>query len=162
MSAMPTPHDADARTAGVVAVASSAPPASTSATVSAFEGDWYYGSDCDFGHYVTLGLKRSGTELVGDWSDGTRVRGSQGQLKGALRNGELAVQFCDEGGGLGGHSECPNFEGSRDIFVREGDGLVWYRTNNSERIRYVTLRPASQKADPRAECREDADEEGAE
>lgn len=162
MSETRAPHEADTRNPGVVADASSTASDSAAATVGALEGDWYYGSDCDFGHYVTLGIKRSGAEIVGDWSDGTRVRGSQGQLKGALRNGELAVQFCDEGGEIGGQPQCPDFDAARDSFVREGDTLVWYRTNNGERTRYVMLRPASQKADLRAECREDADKEGAE
>jgi hypothetical protein len=140
---------------------SKATPSTESAT-DTFAGDWYYGSDCDFGHYVTLGLKRSGNGYIGDWSDGTRVRGSQGDLRGTIRNDELVVQRCDDGSDVGGEPDCPTFEPAHDIFVRDGDSLVWSHAYNGERSPYVTLRRAVQKVDLRAECEDDVDAEGTE
>ena len=123
----------------------------------AFEGDWYYGSDCDFGHYVNLGLKRVGNGYIGDWSDGTRVRGSQGNLQGKVRNGELVAQLCDDGNDVGGVPDCPKFEEPHDIFVRSGDHLVWSYVYDGKRTQYVTLHRAELKVDMRADCIDEAD-----
>lgn len=150
--ATPAPHDAAARAAGVVADTPSTAADSVAATVDAFEGDWYYGSDCDFGHYVTLGLKRSGNGYEGEWSDGTRLRGSQGNLKAALRNGHLIVQRCDDGTDVGGAPVCPAFGMPHDIFVRSGELLMWFYTYGGDRRPYVTLQRADQAPGLTAEC----------
>lgn len=156
MSATPATHDAGVQGLGSVPASK---PTTTPTTVDAFEGDWYYGSDCDFGHYVTLGLKRAGDSYTGDWSDGTRVRGSQGNLRGDVRNGELIVQRCGDSSEVGGAPACPKFEASHDVLVRDGESLVWSHLYDGQRTRYITLHQAALKVDPRAEC---ADAEDAE
>lgn len=158
ISATPARNDAGARTAGAVADASSTRSGDAFATADAFEGDWYYGSDCDFGHYVVLGLKRSGDGYEGQWSDGTRVRGSQGNLKASLRNGELIMQRCDDGTDIGGAPDCPAFGAPHDVFVRSGESLMWLHAYGGDRQRYVTLHRADQKTEPTAGCRDPDDE----
>jgi hypothetical protein len=157
-SAVPAPNDASRSHSGSVT-------GNTRASDSGdrFEGDWYYGSDCDFGHYVTLGLKRAGQRYSGHWSDGTRVRGSQGELQGEVGKGELLVQRCDDGTEVGGAPDCPKFGEAHDVLVRTGNSLVWSRVYDGKRTPYVTLhRAAQKKVDMHAECKGDADDEGGE
>lgn len=152
MSAVPAPNDAGSSASG----GDPAKAAPAPAPVDEFEGDWYYGSDCDFGHYVSLGLKRSRAGYEGEWSDGTRVRGSQGNLKAVLHNGELIVQRCDDGTDVGGAPDCPAFGPPHDVFARKGESLVWSKRYDGERQPYVTLHRADKKVGPMGECMDDS------
>jgi len=136
------------------------PSASSAASAAVFEGDWSFASDCDFGHYVTLTLKQSGGSVTGDWSDGTRVRGSQGLIRGDIRNDQLIAKRCGDGSNVSGLPNCPAFEASHDTFVREGNALIWYQTYNSERTRYAELVRPPAKSDRTQGCEEDNASEG--
>lgn len=126
----------------------------------AFDGEWGFASDCDFGHYITLGLKRSGNTVAGDWSDGTRVRGSQGELRGEIRKGELTLQRCNDGTSAGGEPECPAFQESHDTLVQVGSTLVWYHVYDGERTRYVVLERAPATSPRNLGCENDQEDQG--
>lgn len=63
-----------------------------------FSGEWAYAKRCDLGHYLSLHLKQHGDRVTGDWSEGTNVRGSDGQLQGQVRGGRLYVRYCSDDG----------------------------------------------------------------
>lgn len=153
MSAVAAPNDAGRSTSSTDTAKAPQLPAA----VDAFEGDWYYGADCDFGHYVTLGLKRAGRGYTGDWSDGTRVRGPQCNLQADVRNGELVAQLCDDATDVGGPPDCPNFEEAHDVFVRSGDSLAWSHVYDGKRTPYVALHRTAQAVDRRADCKDQGD-----
>jgi len=123
-----------------------------------FAGDWYYGSECEFGHYTTLSLEPTEDGYAGDWTDGTRVGGGQGQLRAKRRDGVLEVQFCDEPEERGAWPACPNFVTQEDSFEREGDALVWYVNAGGGHRRYVTLWRAGLPVDLKAECPDEGNE----
>lgn len=123
--------------------ASTRTPAPSPDAHTPFQGSWGYGTDCDFGHYVGLDLVENEGRVTGSWSDGTRVRGSQGQLKGVVRDGRLHVEWCNEGSPeIGGHPQCPQYAADGAWFERRGAALVWFRSHGTEATKYVVLRPA--------------------
>ena len=75
-----------------------------------FEGEWSYRDDCDRGHYVTLELKRENDQLIGSWSDGTLLRGSQGLLKGRVANDRLIAEWCSEYEEAGAPARYPQYD----------------------------------------------------
>ena len=64
------------------------------AAAKAFDGYWTYNNDCHFGHYAEIKLAQKGADVAGDWSDGTRVEGWDGLLKGSVRDGKLHAKYC--------------------------------------------------------------------
>jgi hypothetical protein len=118
---------------------------SASAANNPYIGSWAYKQTCGPRHAAEIRLTQSGEEIVGDWSDGTRSAGSDGHLKGQLREGKLVVRYCssDE---RGGYAVCPSYEAQEsDYFVRADQDLVWFRqvgAGNSRRFeRYLVLHP---------------------
>lgn len=91
-----------------------------------FTGTWEYGKKCGFGHFVTISLKQSGDSASGTWSEGTMVKGSDGQLTGKLRGNRLYVRYCgrDE---ASGYTVCPEFDAESDYLIRVGDSLIRFR-----------------------------------
>ena len=91
-----------------------------------FTGTWEYGKKCGFGHFVTISLKQSGDSVSGTWSEGTMVKGSDGQLTGKLRGNRLYARYCghDE---ASGYSLCPEFDAESDYFVRQGSSLTRFQ-----------------------------------
>lgn len=117
-----------------------------------FHGAWSYATHCGFGHYVALDLVENEGRVTGSWSDGTNVRGSQGELKGDVRDGRLHVEWCGEGEEAGGHPQCPQYGDDSDFFERRGDSLVWFRSSGTEATEYVVLQPAGRPATPVERC----------
>ncbi len=116
------------------------------AAPKAFDGYWTYNNDCHFGHYVEIKLAQKGTDATGDWSDGTRVEGWDGLLKGNIREGKLHAKYCSTETN-GGHAVCPSYDATEsDYFVRQGGDLVWYRSagQGAEKTfkKYVVLHPS--------------------
>lgn len=113
----------------------------------AFDGYWTYSNDCRFGHYAEITLAQKDTGVTGDWSDGTRVEGWDGSLKGNVRDGKLYAKYCSTEAN-GGHAVCPSYDTSEsDYFVRQGHDLVWYRPTGQRTERtfekYAVLHPSS-------------------
>lgn len=131
------------------------------AAAKAFDGYWTYNNDCHFGHYAEIKLAQQGADVAGDWSDGTRVEGWDGLLKGSVRDGKLHAKYCSSEANSG-HTVCPSYDASEsDYFVRKGRDLVWYRSvgQGADRTfeKYVVLHP-SIKGEPRpvdADCPDD-------
>ena len=101
--------------------------ASGATASKAFSGNWKYQQTCGSQHSATLVLSQTGNDVTGDWTDGTRMSGSDGSLKGSVRNGKLFVRYCgaDE---QAGYVICPTYEAEEsDYFIRKGKDLVWYR-----------------------------------
>lgn len=104
-----------------------------------FEGEWSYRNDCDHGHYVTLELKRENDQLIGSWSDGTLLRGSQGLLKGKVANDRLIAEWCSEYEEAGAPALCPRYDWSEDYLVAQDGTIVWYQKYGQEYSEYVVL-----------------------
>jgi hypothetical protein len=119
----------------------------------AFDGHWAYNNDCNFGHYAELKLVQKGNSVTGDWSDGSRVEGWDGSLKGSIRDGKLHAKYCSTEPN-GGHAICPSYDVSEsDYFARQGHDLVWYRAVGQGTARsfdkYLVLHPSIKgKPDP--------------
>ncbi len=107
--------------------------------VREFEGQWSYRNDCDRGHYVTLELKRENDQLIGSWSDGTLLRGSQGLLKGRVSNDRLIAEWCSEYEEAGAPAICPQYDSLEDYFVARDGKIVWYQKYGKEYSEYVVL-----------------------
>lgn len=135
--------------------ASSIPASDITSGSRAFEGDWSYRSDCDRGHYVTLYIKNEDGHLVGSWSDGTMVRGSQGQLRGRIDQDRLVIERCSDSDETGGPALCPAYQESQDYLVAKGDTLTWYQTFGSEPSEYVVLSKGMKPHRPMEACDED-------
>ncbi|MXV11149.1 hypothetical protein DYQ93_08955 [Xanthomonas sp. LMG 8992] len=105
-----------------------------------FSGEWAYAKRCDLGHYLSLHLKQHGDRVTGDWSEGTNVRGSDGQLQGQVRGGRLYVRYCSDDGERG-YATCPAFSGPEDQFQLENGQLVRYEKYGSDYRRTVALYP---------------------
>lgn len=91
-----------------------------------FAGNWKYIQTCGYKHSATLTLTQTGNEVSGYWSDGTRLWGADGPLKGHVRDGKLYVRYCSNDA-RAGYSTCPSYP-TRDVdhFVRQGNDLTWY------------------------------------
>jgi hypothetical protein len=112
------------------------------AASDAYSGHWMYQQTCGWEHVATLDLEQIGNTVTGKWSDGTRVHGSEGSLKGELRDGTLYARFCgvDESSG---YSVCPKFDSEvSDHLVRRGSTLVWYQGSGKQFDEYLVLHPA--------------------
>lgn len=115
------------------------------ASAKAFFGNWKYKQTCGYQHSATLSLTQAGEDVTGDWTDGTRLNGSDGSLKGSIRNGRLYVHYC--GGDVhAGYAVCPTYETEEsDYFTREGHDLAWYRKSGQQPHvtyeKYVVLHP---------------------
>lgn len=110
-----------------------------------FAGDWKYKQTCGYQHSATVTLTQTDKSVTGDWTDGTRLNGSDGSLKGSIRNGKLYVRYCG-GDEHAGYAVCPSYETEEsDYFAREGSNLVWYRKigkkQESTYEKYVVLHP---------------------
>lgn len=104
-----------------------------------FVGTWKYKQSCGYQHSVTLDLSRAGNAVTGDWTDGTRLDGSDGSLKGRFRDGKLYVRYCG-GDEHAGYPVCPAYEAEESGYlVRRGNDLVWYRKSGGNFEQYVVL-----------------------
>lgn len=90
-----------------------------------FTGSWSYARSCNQGHYVGMDFKQNGTQVTGDWSIGTDLRGNDGKLLGTVREDKLYVRYCSEDGG--GYEACPKFGDEDDYFVIRNGELVRYQ-----------------------------------
>ncbi|HEX7802303.1 MAG TPA: hypothetical protein VF471_06055 [Pseudoxanthomonas sp.] len=120
-----------------------------------FEGQWSYRDDCDRGHYVTLELKRENDHLIGSWSDGTLLRGSQGLLKGRVSKDRLIAEWCSEYEEAGAPALCPHYDWSEDYLVARDDTLVWYQKYGQDYVEYVVLKKGIKSHQPIKACDED-------
>lgn len=120
-----------------------------------FEGEWSYRNDCDHGHFVTLELKRENDLVVGSWSDGTLLRGSQGLVRGRINKGQFVAEWCSEYEQAGAPSLCPSYEPSDDYFVARDGALVWYRKYGQDHVEYVVLKKGIKSHQPMKACGED-------
>lgn len=125
-------------------------------SAQAFEGDWSYRDDCDRGHYVTLELKRENDQLIGSWSDGTLLRGSQGLLKGRVNEGRLIVEWCSAYEEAGAPALCPHYEWSEDYLVARDGTIVWYQKYGQEYSEYVVLTKGNKPHRSTNACDEDS------
>ena len=113
---------------------------------NAFDGYWTYNNNCHFGHYAEIKLTQKNTDVTGDWSNGTRLSGSDGSLKGRIRGNKLFVRYCG-GDEHSGYAVCPKYETEEsDYLVRQGSDLAWYRGSGKGTTRtfekYVVLHPS--------------------
>lgn len=82
------------------------------------------------GRYVTLNLNRLGSSLVGDWSEGSRLNGLDGEMKIQLIQGKQAVSVCvsKESQSKGsGYSTCPEMRQVDNRLVKDEQRLRWYK-----------------------------------
>jgi hypothetical protein len=119
--------------------------ASDAAASKTFSGHWKYQQTCGSQHSATLTLSQAGDDVTGDWTDGTRLSGSDGSLKGSVRDGKLFVRYCG-GDKQSGYAVCPTYEAEdSDYFIRNGKDLVWYRMVGKKGAhtfdKYVVLHP---------------------
>ena len=133
--------------------------AATTSRAREFEGQWSYRDECDRGHFVTLDIQNKNGALTGSWSDGTLVRGSQGQLRGRVENDRLVLERCDDSGEAGGLASCPDYGKSQEYLVAKGDALVWYQAYGSKPVEYVVLGKGATPPQPTRPC--DEDQQGA-
>jgi hypothetical protein len=123
-------------------VRTSATDAGPAATVDApaaglYVGEWAYGQSCGWQHSAHLRLRIADDGgIVGDWSDGTRVRGEHGELRGELRGDRLFMRFCRE---AVGEYACPRFGPVDSYLQRRGETVVWYRAYGTTHREYLTL-----------------------
>ena len=120
-----------------------------------FEGEWSYRSDCDQGHYVTLNLENKNDLLIGSWSDGTQLHGSQGLLKGHVKQGRLVAEWCGEDEQAVAPALCSTYEESDDYLVARDGMLVWYQKYGQDHVKYVVLKQGSVSHQPMEVCDED-------
>ena len=127
---------------GVVLAAQAPITGCAMAATTDYSGHWIYQQTCGWQHVATLDLEQTDSTVTGKWSDGTRVRGSEGSLKGQLVDGKLYVRFCgiDE---RSGYAVCPKFGTEvTDHIVRRGSTLTWYRGSGNQFDKYIDLHPA--------------------
>ena len=131
-----TPSPSHQETAQPVPTAQSAaavqpPPTETpEATLDQLAGSWGYSTDCFMGRYVTLDLSRTGSSLIGDWSEGSRVNGLDGKMKVQLVQGKQAVSACvsQESQSKGsGYPTCPEMRRVDSRLVKDEQKLRWYK-----------------------------------
>lgn len=127
-------------------------PAAVVASRAEFVGPWSFATRCNSGHYVTLDIDFNRGNVTGAWSDGTDIRGNDGDLRGLVRGDRLIVQRCAKAVESGGEPVCPSFEKSHDYFVRQGLKLVWFQTDGGTPMQYVLLKKGDSKADPAEQC----------
>lgn len=120
-----------------------------------FEGEWSYRNDCDRGHYVTLELKRENDQLIGSWSDGTLLRGSQGLLKGRVSKDRLIAEWCSEYEEAGAPAVCPHYDWSEDYLVARDGKIIWYQKYGQEYSEYVVLTKGNKPHRSTEVCDED-------
>ena len=144
-----------AQSPGPVAAAPSPDSAKATAT---FAGRWAYAQSCGWQHSAHLEFRATADGIRGAWSDGTRVGGESGELKGRLRDGKLFVRFCREAEGKA-PGICPDFDIEKSYVVRKDRQLVWYREYGADGYRpYLTLHSAVAGAEVPTDdnCPEDA------
>jgi hypothetical protein len=109
-------------------------------------------------HVATLDLAQTGRTVTGTWSDGTRIRGSGGSLKGELVGGVVYVHLC----GADPHSGypiCPEFAGEvTDRLARRERALVWCQGSGKQFDEYLVLHPVADGTSPISDgdCSQDA------
>jgi len=102
-----------------------------------FEGQWSYATNCNFGHYVGITLNRTTDGgVIGDWDDGSNLRGWSGKLKGTVRGDKLYVRYCSLSIEDNYYKMCPDYEEESDYFARHGDHLVWNKRSGSKASGY--------------------------
>ncbi|OWT68946.1 MULTISPECIES: hypothetical protein [unclassified Achromobacter] len=136
----------------ILAAASLSPAlAAEPAGTASFDGKWSYASECNFGHFASLAVTQGKDgAATGQWSDGTRVRGSAGDLRGHLEGKKLFVRFCTDDA-ENGSTQCPAYEKEDSAYlVREGKKLAWYRKvgagSNSQFEKYLELQHGDRKS----------------
>lgn len=105
-----------------------------------FTGNWSYGKACDSGHYVNLILNQTDGHVSGQWSAGTNIRGSDGQLNGVVRDDRLYVLYCSDDGEIG-YEACPRFGGEEDYFVLRHGMLVRFMKYGADYRQDISLHP---------------------
>lgn len=123
-----------------------------------FEGQWSYRDDCGRGHYVTLELKREKDQLIGSWSDGTLLCGSQGLLKGRVSKDRLIAEWCSEYEEAGAPALCPQYDWPEDYLVARDGTIVWYQKYGQDYVEYVVLKKGIESHQPMKACGEDKSE----
>jgi len=122
-------------------VASAASASGSRDAAAAFAGRWAYAQSCGWQHSAELEFKATADGVRGTWSDGTRVGGDSGELRGTLRDGKLFVRFCRDADGKAPDA-CPNFGPEQSYVARKDEQLTWYRSNGAAGYRdYLTLHP---------------------
>ena len=97
-------------------------------TSKPFSGHWLYKQTCGYEHSVDLVFDQKEEGVTGQWSEGTRLSGSFGSLKGRTQGGRLYMRYC-EGDERIGYTKCPEYDPeSTDYFVRKGNDLVRYKS----------------------------------
>lgn len=128
-----------------------ATPAHSAGTASAsdaqaFAGRWAYAQSCGWQHSAELDIRATPNGMRGTWSDGTRVRGDSGELRGELRQGRLYLSFCTDSASPSAADDCPAF-GAQSAYLVHKDGmLAWYRGNAE--APYLNLHRVSPGATP--------------
>lgn len=110
------------------------------ATASApgFDGSWAYRQTCGWNHTANVELIRAGSSYTGNWDDGTRVRGENGQLRGEMQEGKLMLRLCTQNS----DRPCSDFGDVSGYMIRQGASLHWYRKSGESYTHYVVLHQA--------------------
>lgn len=95
------------------------------------EGDWGYSTECNQGHFITITLALRGQKLIGSWSDGTLLSGSDGEIEVEANTGGFTAKRCgsNESSGL---PLCPRLHHVGDRFQLKHGRLYWYQAPNPE------------------------------
>jgi hypothetical protein len=115
--------------------------ASSTMAQSTFQGDWSYQQSCGWRHTANLGLKQKDNKVTGQWDDGTKIRGENGDLQGKIVSGKLYVRYCNEDDQSNEVSVCPKFNSNDrpDYYILNGEQLIWYKVFGSGYRKYLTL-----------------------
>lgn len=131
-----------------------------------FEGQWSYATKCDSGHYVGITLNHADNgSVIGDWDDGSNVRGWSGKLKGTVRGDRLYVRYCSLSAEDNYYKVCPDYEEESDYFTRHGNQLIWNQKSGNKSSgysfsKYVVLSRNRYGAQPQYDnyCSKDAED----
>jgi hypothetical protein len=108
-------------------------------TVGAPVGRWAYAQSCGWQHSAQLEVTAESDGIRGTWSDGTRVRGDSGELRGTLRDGKWFLRFCRDAGSEDAEA-CPHFGEEQSYVVSKAGRLLWYRKYGADGYReYLSL-----------------------
>lgn len=103
-----------------------------------FQGQWSYRQTCGWNHSVNMQLSGEGKSYTGNWDDGTRVRGDNGQVRGDVRGNRLMLRFCTQTS----DQACSDFGQISGFAIRKGTALHWYRKSGDSYSPYLVLQQA--------------------
>lgn len=102
----------------------------------AYEGKWVYAERCGLMHAVRLELMQSDNAVKGSWDEGTRLQAASGRVEGLIKADGLHARLCAVDSDP---NTCIVTDDVVDVFVRDGDSLVWSKRSAAGTAPYLTL-----------------------